>query len=194
MPQTTRREFLTRAALAAAGPVALARPAAAVGPTWPSHFQLSLADSSFRDLLTGPNTTMDLFGPVDLAAELGLNGGIEPISYYFSEHVTTAELHRLKRHAFLRGLDVNLVNILEAFESSQLAQLKRAVDGKDRAAFEAVYEESLTVCYPCHKAADKPYLHPQAPGTPASRIINSTPRPTGRSEPRRRHPDGRNEA
>ena len=37
-----------------------------------------------------------------------------------------------------RGQDINLGNILEAFENSQLAQLKRAVDGKDRAAFEAV--------------------------------------------------------
>jgi cytochrome c553 len=75
-----------------------------------------------------------------------------------------------------RGQDINLVNILEAFENSQLAQLKRAVDGKDRAAFEAVYKESLTVCYSCHKAADKPYLRPQVPGAPASRIINPDPK------------------
>ena len=140
MPRMTRREFLGRAVLAAAGPVVLARPAAAVGPigrTRPSHFQLSLAAYSFRDRLTGPNTTMDLFGFVDLAADLGLDA-IEPTSYYFPEHVTTDDLHRLKRHAFLRGLEVNLVNILEAFENSQLGQLKRAVDRKDRTAFEAV--------------------------------------------------------
>jgi hypothetical protein len=140
MPRMTRREFLGRAALAAAGPVVLARPAAAVGPigrTRPSQFQLSPAAYSFRDRLTGPNTTMDLFGFVDLAADLGLDA-IEPTSYYFPEHVTTDDLHRLKRYAFLRGREVNLVNILEAFEDSQLAQLKRAVDGKDRAAFEAV--------------------------------------------------------
>ena len=51
-----------------------------------------------------------------------------------------------------------------------------AVDGKDRAAFEAVYKESLTVCYSCHKAADKPYLRPQVPAEPASQIINFDPK------------------
>ena len=117
MPQMTRREFLGRAALAAAGPVALARPAAAVGPigrTRPSHFQLSLAAYSFRDRLTGPNSTMDLFGFVDLAADLGLDA-IEPTSYYFPEHVTTDDLHRLKRHAFLLGLDVSGTAVMNDF-------------------------------------------------------------------------------
>ena len=31
-----------------------------------------------------------------------------------------------------RGQDINLVNILEAFENSQLTQLKRTIDRKDR--------------------------------------------------------------
>jgi len=75
-----------------------------------------------------------------------------------------------------RGQDVNLVNILEAFENSQLTQLKLAIDRKNRAGFETVYKESLTVCYSCHKAADKPYLRPQIPGEPASRIMNFDPR------------------
>ncbi len=117
MPQMTRREFLGRAALAAAGPVVLARPAAAVGPigrTRPSHFKLSLAAYSFRDRLTGPNQTMDLFGFVDLAADLGLDA-IEPTSYYFPEHVTTDDLHRLKRHAFLLGLDVSGTAVMNDF-------------------------------------------------------------------------------
>ncbi len=74
------------------------------------------------------------------------------------------------------GRDINLANILEAFENSQLTQLKQAVDRKDRAAFETVYKESLTVCYSCHKAADKPYLRPQVPAEPASRIMNFDPR------------------
>lgn len=75
-----------------------------------------------------------------------------------------------------RGQDVNLVNILEAFEKSQLTQLKQAIDGKNRPGFETVYRESLTVCYSCHKAADKPYLRPQIPTRPASRIINFDPK------------------
>jgi hypothetical protein len=73
------------------------------------------------------------------------------------------------------GRDVNLGNILDAFENSQLTQLKATIDGKDNAGFDKVYKESLTVCYSCHKAADKPYLRPQIPTEPASRIMNFDP-------------------
>jgi hypothetical protein len=75
-----------------------------------------------------------------------------------------------------RGQDVNMVNILDAFEKSQLTGLKQAIDRKDGPGFETVYKESLTVCYSCHKAADKPYLRPQIPTEPASRIINFDPK------------------
>ena len=74
------------------------------------------------------------------------------------------------------GRDINLANILEAFENSQLTQLKSAIAGKDKAVFEKIYKESLTVCYSCHKAADKPYLRPQIPSEPASPIMNFDPR------------------
>jgi hypothetical protein len=54
--------------------------------------------------------------------------------------------------------------------------LKAAIAGKDKAVFEKIYKESLTMCYSCHKAADKPYLRPQIPSEPASRIMNFDPR------------------
>ena len=76
-----------------------------------------------------------------------------------------------------QGRDINLTGILEAFENSQLTQLKQAIDSKDRAAFERVYKESLTVCYSCHKASDKPYLRPQVPTEPETHIINFDPKP-----------------
>jgi hypothetical protein len=75
-----------------------------------------------------------------------------------------------------RGQDINLANILEAFENSQLTQLKRTIDGKDSGGFQKVYKESLTVCYSCHTAADKPYLRPQIPVEPETRIINFDPK------------------
>ncbi len=78
-----------------------------------------------------------------------------------------------------QGRDVNLGNILQAFENSQLSQLKGSIDSKDKAAFERVYKESLTVCYSCHTAASKPYLRPQIPSQPASRIMNFDPNATG---------------
>jgi hypothetical protein len=75
-----------------------------------------------------------------------------------------------------QGREVKLGPILEAFENSQLTDLKKAIDGKDLAAFERVYRESLTVCYSCHKASDKPYQRPQVPTGPEPRIINSDPK------------------
>ncbi len=98
--------------------------------------------------------------------------------FYLAE--TRSHLHWAVRRIPIRkdnrGRDVNLVNILQAFENSQLTQLKATIDGKDKAGFERVYKESLTVCYSCHTAADKPYLRPQIPSQPASRIMNFDPR------------------
>jgi hypothetical protein len=74
------------------------------------------------------------------------------------------------------GRDVNLGNILQGFENSQLTQLKQTIDRKDAAGFEQVYKDSLTVCYSCHKASDKPYLRPQIPSESASRIMNFDPK------------------
>jgi hypothetical protein len=74
------------------------------------------------------------------------------------------------------GQDINLASILEAFENSQLTQLKGTIDGKDKTSFEKVYKDCLTVCYSCHKTADKPYLRPQVPIEPATQVINFDPR------------------
>jgi len=98
--------------------------------------------------------------------------------FYLGE--TRSHLHWAVRRIPIRkdsqGRDINLNNILEAFENSQLTQLKGTIDGKDEAAFERVYKECLTVCYSCHTAASKPYLRPQIPTEPASRIMNFDPK------------------
>ena len=97
--------------------------------------------------------------------------------FYLAE--TKSHLHWAVRRIPIRkdnqGNEVNLVNILEAFENSQLTELKQAIDGKDRAAFERVYRTSLEMCYSCHKASDKPYLRPRIPDEPETRIINFDP-------------------
>jgi sugar phosphate isomerase/epimerase len=109
MPTTSRRAFLSRAALAAAAPLSLARAARAIDPigrTRPSHLKLSIAAYSYRDRLQGPSRSMDLFDFVNLAADLGLDA-VEPTSYYFPPEVDAAYCHRLKQHAFLLGLDIS---------------------------------------------------------------------------------------
>jgi hypothetical protein len=98
--------------------------------------------------------------------------------FYLSEtksHLRWA-VRRIPIRKDSQGRDINLGNILEAFENSQLTQLKGSIDDKDGARFEKIYKESLAVCYSCHKAVDKPYLRPHVPTEPASRIINFDPK------------------
>jgi sugar phosphate isomerase/epimerase len=57
---------------------------------------------------------MDLFGFVDRAADLGVDA-VEPTSYFFPEPLTTSDLHRLQRHAFLLGLDISGTAVMNDF-------------------------------------------------------------------------------
>lgn len=75
-----------------------------------------------------------------------------------------------------QGKEVQLEKILEAFENGQITGLKKTIDAKDGAEFERVYKQTLEMCYSCHKASDKPYLRPQVPTEPASRVMNFDPR------------------
>jgi sugar phosphate isomerase/epimerase len=110
-PISSRRAFLGQAAFAAAS-VALARPSFAIDPigrTRPSHLKLSIAAYSYRDFLQGKKgeaASMDLFGFVDLAADMACDA-VELTSYYFPPDLNNAYLHRLQQHAFRLGLDVS---------------------------------------------------------------------------------------
>src|SRR4051794_17985487 len=111
MNPTTRRQFLTAAVAATAGPLTFATPRTAraippIGRTRPSHLKLSLAAYSFRDFLGGKAPRMDLFDFVNLCADMALDG-TELTSYYFPPDPTPEYLRRLRRHAFLLGLDVS---------------------------------------------------------------------------------------
>ena len=109
MNTTNRRGFLGRMMLAAATP-ALAGPAAwAIPPILhrrPSHLKLSIAAYSYRKYLAAKPPQMDMFGFVDLAADLGFDA-VEPTSYYFPADVDDAYLARFKQHVFMQGLDVS---------------------------------------------------------------------------------------
>src|SRR5438067_13789042 len=102
-----RRDFLVNASLLGLlGPRTLAHAADPIGRTRPSHLKLSLAAYSYRRYLAGPEQRMDLFGFVSLAADLGLDA-VEPTAYYFPEDAGVDAFHRLRRHAFLLGLDIS---------------------------------------------------------------------------------------
>jgi sugar phosphate isomerase/epimerase len=115
MFEVTRRQFVTQASLLAAlGSRGVAYASDPIGRTRPSHLKLSLAAYSYRDYLSGPKKTMDLFGFLELAADLGLDA-VEPTSYYFAEDVGTDYLHRLKQRAFLLGLDISGTAVMNDF-------------------------------------------------------------------------------
>jgi sugar phosphate isomerase/epimerase len=107
-----RRAFLAASAMSLVSPLALAAAAEPIGRIRPSHFKLSLAAYSYRKYLTGPDKSMDLFDFTNLAADLGLDA-IEPTAYYFPDNFDNDYLHRLRRQAFLLGLDISGTAIMD---------------------------------------------------------------------------------
>jgi len=145
----------------------------------PSVDELTARVKALEELLPSQSHLMADVG--DHFANLWFAGRAEnwPLAdFYLGE--TKSHLHWAVRRIPIRkdsqGHDVHLEPILEAFENSQLAQLKKTIDDRDPDAFETTYKESLTVCYSCHKAADKPYLRPRVPAEPPSRIMQFDPK------------------
>jgi hypothetical protein len=98
--------------------------------------------------------------------------------FYWSEAIS--HLHWAVRVIPIRkdkaGREVKLADILQALENSPLKQLGVAIKAKDKSAFEKAYRFTLEGCYACHKAVDKPYLHPQVPTESEVHIINFDPK------------------
>jgi hypothetical protein len=74
------------------------------------------------------------------------------------------------------GNPVDLKGIFDGIDTSALPALKKAVDEKNRAAFESAYRGMIESCYSCHKAVGKPYLRTMVPTTPPQSIINYDPK------------------
>ena len=73
------------------------------------------------------------------------------------------------------GGEVDLRGLLEAVDSTGLADVGKAIADKNSEGFGAGYRRTLEGCYACHKAFDKPYLRPRIPEQAESRIINFDP-------------------
>jgi hypothetical protein len=74
---------------------------------------------------------------------------------------------------------VDLRSILDGIDRSLLANLQKTIDARDLAAFSKAYQDTLTGCYACHQASEKPYLRPHVPEAPESRMIDFAPAPSG---------------
>ena len=117
MNNLSRREFLNCASLATAG-LAIAPASHAIEPfkrLGKPTLRLSLAAYSFRQFFkdgtrqekgAGPARTIDFFQFLDFCADHGCEGA-ELTSYFFPKETDDAFLHRLRRHAFLRGLAIS---------------------------------------------------------------------------------------
>lgn len=136
----TRREFLRRGAMAAAGTAAAAfvpRRAGAVEPIvrkGGSRFKLSCCAYSYRQFLSGKDRTMTLDDFIETAAEIDLDA-VELTAYYYPAEITAAYLNHLKRKAFLLGLDISgtavgnhFCNPPGAARDRNVAQIKQWVD------------------------------------------------------------------
>ncbi len=106
----SRRRFLH---LAGAGATLAAfAPARAIEPfqrTGGPRLRLSLAAYSFRDYFkdtADPEQKMTMPRFLDYCAEQGCDGA-ELTSYYFAEGVSEDELRNVRRHAFLRGIEIS---------------------------------------------------------------------------------------
>ena len=88
-----------------AGAAAVARAVEPFARAGKARFQLSLAAYSFRDFFNDP-AKMNMYKFLDFCAEQGL-AGAELTSYYFAKDVSDAELLKVRRHAFLRGVNVS---------------------------------------------------------------------------------------
>jgi sugar phosphate isomerase/epimerase len=141
--QVSRRSFLRvtlHAGLATTGGgLFLGRRAAAVEPfkrPGAPRLRLSLAAYSLRDYFQhkDPAKRIDLFQFVDFCAEHGCHG-TEVTSYYFPKDFASEYLIRLRRHAFLRGIDLSGTAVGNDFtrpagpeRDQEIASVKRWVD------------------------------------------------------------------
>jgi hypothetical protein len=71
--------------------------------------------------------------------------------------------------------DIELQGILDAFESSKLDRLQKAIESRDKPAFSESYRQAMSGCYSCHIVSEKPFLCPRMPADPPERIINMDP-------------------
>jgi len=102
-------------------------------------------------------------------------------NYYLGEtrsHLRWAvRIHPVRKTS--TGAEVELKGILDAIDNSFLTQVGKSIENKDTAGFKTAYRQTLTGCYACHTACEKPYLRPQVPNAPDVSILNFDPNAAG---------------
>jgi sugar phosphate isomerase/epimerase len=137
--KSNRRSFLKTTLLAGTGLATICTLAEGVEPfqrKGKPRFPLSIAAYSFRDFFTSkdPAKRISLLDFVDYCADQGCQGA-ELTSYYFPKKVETPFLLEVKRHAFLRGIEISGSAVGNNFalakgekRDQQIAMVKQWVD------------------------------------------------------------------
>ncbi len=98
-------------------------------------------------------------------------------SFYLNEtrsHINwTVRLHPVRKLS--SGQELDLRPLLQVIEQSGLTEIRTALDKHDNKAFNAAYQDTLTQCYSCHLASEKPFLRPRIPTDPATHLIQVKP-------------------
>ncbi|MGZ8939458.1 MAG: sugar phosphate isomerase/epimerase family protein [Limisphaerales bacterium] len=140
----SRRTFSISAALALTGVALPARAAAPFKRAGQPRLRLSLAAYSFRDFFKDashnrPKTPpadkqIDLFQFIDYCADHGCQAA-ELTSYYFPKEITSEFLLKIKRHAFLRGVELSGTSVGNTFtvpagqkRDQEIAHTKKWID------------------------------------------------------------------
>ena len=108
----------------------------------------------------------------------GTAGNWPLADFYLGE--TKSHLHWAVRRIPIRkdnkGREINLTVILEAFENSQLTQLKRTIDGKDEAGVREGLQGELDRVLLLPPGGRQALSPASSPGRAQSRIINFDPK------------------
>ena len=102
---TSRRDFLRLGGLAAAGLITGTEAAEPISRKGKPVFKVGCAAYSYRQYMTAKESPMTWEDFLNTAAEIGCDG-VELTSYYFPPDVDAGYINRVKRRAFLLGLDV----------------------------------------------------------------------------------------
>lgn len=75
----------------------------------------------------------------------------------------------------ITGGELDLRPMLEGIDQSFFVPLDKTIEAKNLEGFSKAYRETLTGCYSCHTAAQKPFLRLKVPEQPEVRVIEFTP-------------------
>jgi hypothetical protein len=104
-----------------------------------------------------------------------------PLANYFMGETKNRMDWEVRRNPSPKGPTGELVDMkgtVDGIANGSLAELKKAIDGKDVTAFETAYKHLLEDCYSCHKNANRAYMRPMIPTAPPQTIINFDPAAT----------------